>query len=201
MFKIIFFLIPLFLDAEFDNTSNGFGMDIGSSGSGFFLIRQYSNYDGNFAFNSEVRFYDIKAENETIIYDYYSGQYQAVSGKSLFMTPIFFGLNYYPFIGKIENNFSPFLTARSGFVLIFDGKDNGNFKNRWSDPTFESSIGGFIGCGIDFKYIRKSYISAMFGYEFLPSDPSEDSSKLTSNSNYTGISGILIHIAINRNLR
>ena len=171
MFNIIIFLIPFSLIAKLENVSNGFGLDIGSSGSGVFFVRQYSNNDEAFAYNFEARFYDIKADNETIVYDYYSRQYQSVGGKSLFMSPIFLGFNYYPFMGKIENNFSPFITARYGVVFIFDGKDYGSFLDRWSKPTFQQSTGGFVGLGIDFKYIRKSFISTIFGYEYLPPDP------------------------------
>ena len=197
MFNIIIFLIPFSLIAKLENVSNGFGLDIGSSGSGVFFVRQYSNNDRAFAYNFEARFYDIKAENETIVYDYYSRQYQSVGGKSLFMSPIFLGFNYYPFREKIENSFSPFIAARYGLVFILDGKDYGSFLDRWSEPTFEQSTGGFVGLGIDFKYIRKSFISTIFGYEYLPPDPVLSSNEdLESSLN----SGILIHISFNRYL-
>jgi hypothetical protein len=193
MFKSIIVFIPFILNAGYDNISNGFGLDIGSNGSGLFIVRQYSNNNKAFAFNFEMRFYDIKSQNETIVYDYYTRQYKAVSGKSLFMTPLFAGVNFYPFMGKIDNSFSPFLTTRFGPVLIIDGEDEGDFSERWSKPTFKSSIGSFFGLGIDFKYIQKSYISTIFGYEILPPDPSENKALRHS--------GILIHISFNRNLR
>ena len=190
--KLFVLIIPFILNAEFNNISNGFGLDIGSNGSGIFMVRQYSNNKA-FALNFELRFYDIKSQNETIVYDYYTRQYKAVSGKSLFMTPLFIGFNYYPFAGKIDNSFSPFLTARFGNVFILDGNDEGNFSERWSKPTFKNSFGSFLGVGIDFKYARKSFISTMFGYEFLPPDPSDN--------NPFNHSGILIHIAFNRNIK
>ena len=193
MLKSIIVFIPFILYAGYDNISNGFGLDIGSNGSGLFIVRQYSNNNKSFAFNFEIRLYDIKSQNETIVYDYYTGQYKAVSGKSLFMTPLFTGVNYYPFMGKIDNSFSPFITARFGPVFIIDGEDEGDFSERWSKPNFKSSIGSFFGLGVDFKYIQKSYISTMFGYELLPPDPSD--------SNVLRHSGILIHISFNRNLR
>ena len=193
MLTIIIFLIPFLLNAGFDNTSNGFGLDIGSNGSGLFIIRQYSNNNKAFAFNFEMRLYDIKSQNETIVYDYYTGQYKAVSGKSLFMTPLFTGVNFYPFMGEIDNSFSPFITTRFGPVFILDGKDEGDFSERWSKPTFKYSMGSFFGLGVDFKYIRESYISTMFGYELLPPDPSDNKALRHS--------GILIHISFNRNLK
>jgi len=194
MFKSIIFLIPFFLYAKFDNGSNGFGLDIGSNGSGIFFIRQYSNNNSTFAFNLEARFYDIKSKNETIVYDYYTGQYKSFSGKSLIMNPIFIGTNYYPFLDKIDNNFSPFLTVRYGIVFILDGNDDGIFSERWAKPKFNSSFGSFLGFGVDFKLVRKSYISTIFGYEFLPSDPSEGENAINN-------SGLLIHISFNRNIK
>ena len=101
--KLISFLFHVFLFGQFDQITNGFGLDIGSSGSGMFVTRHYFHASEKIALNSELRFYDIKAEEETIVYDYYTGQYKTVGGKSLFMIPVFFGTNYYPFVGKIEN--------------------------------------------------------------------------------------------------
>ncbi len=192
MLKSIIVIIPFILNAGYDNISNGFGLDIGSNGSGIFFVRQYSNNNKAFAFNFEMRLYDIKSQNETIVYDYYTRQYKAVSGKSLFMTPLFAGFNFHPFVGKIDNSFSPFLTTRFGPVFIIDGEDDGDFSKRWSKPNFDYSMGSFIGLGIDFKYIQKSFISTMFGYEFLPPDPSNNDPPIHS--------GILIHISFNRNL-
>ena len=121
--KIFFsFLFPVLLLGQFDQAFNGFGLDIGSSGSGMFITRQLTHTSEIYSLNGELRFYDIKADDETIVYDYYTGQYQSVGGKSLFMMPLLIGANYYPFTGKIENNFSPFITARAGAVLTVDGK-------------------------------------------------------------------------------
>ena len=87
------------LFADFNQIYNGFGLDIGTSGSGIFVTRQAIHDSENYSLNAEVRFYDIKASDETIVYNYYSGQYQTVGGKSLFMLPFFFGTNYYLFNG------------------------------------------------------------------------------------------------------
>ena len=99
----------------------------------------------------------------------------------------------HPFTGKIDNSFSPFLTARFGPVFILDGEDEGDFSERWSKPNFEYSMGSFLGLGIDFRYIQKSVLSTMIGYELLPPDPSDD--------NASRHSGILIHLSFNRNLK
>ena len=178
------------LFGDFNQFYNGFGLDIGTSGSGIFITRQAIHESGNYSFNGEIRFYDIKASDETIVYNYYSGQYQTVGGKSLFMLPFFFGANYYLFNGKIENNFSPFLTIRMGGVLSVDGDEQGSFRQRWSDPQTQLNPGGFLGAGIDFKMVGQTSVSVMIGLEILPLNQEFDGS-----DNY---SGRLIHISFNR---
>ena len=192
--KIFFsFLFPVLLLGQFDQAFNGFGLDIGSSGSGMFITRQLTHTSEIYSLNGELRFYDIKADDETIVYDYYTGQYQTVGGKSLFMMPLLIGANYYPFTGKIENNFSPFITARAGAVLTVDGKEFGTFSERWKNPDTQISPGGFIGIGIDLKMVGQSSVSTMVGLELLPLNEQAD-----GQNNY---SGFLIHLAFNRRPR
>ena len=192
--KIFFsFLFPVLLLGQFDQAFNGFGLDIGSSGSGMFITRQLTHTSEIYSLNGELRFYDIKADDETIVYDYYTGQYQSVGGKSLFMMPLLIGANYYPFTGKIENNFSPFITARVGAVLTVDGKEFGTFSERWKNPDTQISPGGFIGIGIDLKMVGQSSVSTMVGLELLPLNEQAD-----GQNNY---SGFLIHLSFNRRPR
>lgn len=192
--KIFFsFLFPVLLQGQFDQAFNGFGLDIGSSGSGMFITRQLTHTSEIYSLNGELRFYDIKADDETIVYDYYTGQYQSVGGKSLFMMPLLIGANYYPFTGKIENNFSPFITARAGAVLTVDGKEFGTFSERWKNPDTQISPGGFIGIGIDLKMVGQSSVSTMVGLELLPLNEQAD-----GQNNY---SGFLIHLSFNRRPR
>ncbi len=192
--KIFFsFLFPVLLLGQFDQAFNGFGLDIGSSGSGMFITRQLTHTSEIYSLNGELRFYDIKADDETIVYDYYTGQYQTVGGKSLFMMPLLIGANYYPFTGKIENNFSPFITARAGAVLTVDGKEFGTFSERWKNPDTQISPGGFIGIGIDLKMVGQSSVSTMVGLELLPLNEQAD-----GQNNY---SGFLIHLSFNRRPR
>ena len=103
-FLVVKILLNIFLCStlfsQFDQLYNGFGVDIGTSGSGIFLTRQAIHDSKYFSLNGEIRLYDIKASDETIVYDYYSGHYQTVGGKSLFMLPFFFGSNYYLFNGS-----------------------------------------------------------------------------------------------------
>ena len=189
--KLFFFaILSTLIYADLDKSYNGFGLDIGESGSGIFITRQGFYESGNFSLNGELRFYDIKASNETIVYDPFSGQYQSVGGKNLFMVPLFFGGNYYLFNGKIENNFSPFITCRVGGVLSVDGKEVGNIKEKWGNPDTQITPGGFFGFGIDFQMVGQTLISTMIGFEILPLYRDFD-----GLDNY---SGILIHISFNR---
>ncbi len=188
--KLISFLFHVFLFGQFDQITNGFGLDIGSSGSGMFVTRHYFHSSEKIALNSELRFYDIKAEEETIVYDYYTGQYKTVGGKSLFMIPVFFGTNYYPFVGKIENNFAPFIALKGGVVTTVDGREFGTFSERWKNPDVQYSPGGFVGVGIDFKIVGQSSVMAMVGVELLPLSQEADGEK--------DYSGFLIHLSFNR---
>ena len=190
MNKLLIFVFPVFLLGQFDQVTNGFGLDIGSSGSGMFIMRNYVHASERLALNGELRFYDIKAEDETIVYDYYTGQYKSVGGKSLVMLPVFVGGNYYPFVGKIENNFSPFIAIKGGVVTTVDGDEEGTFSKRWKNPDIQFSPGGFLGVGIDFKMIGQSFVMVMVGLEFLPLNKEADGQ--------TDYSGFLIHLSFNR---
>tara|TARA_B100001250_G_C19725094_1_gene755682 strand:- start:384 stop:965 length:582 start_codon:yes stop_codon:yes gene_type:complete len=193
MNKLLIFIFPIFLLGQFDQITNGFGLDIGSCGSGMFIIRNYVHASEKLAFNGELRFYDIKAEDETIVYDYYTRQYKSVGGKSLVMFPVFIGGNYYPFVGKIENNFSPFISIKGGVVTTVDGDEDGSFTKRWKKPDIQYNSGGFLGLGIDFKIVGQSSVMVMVGLEYLPLKKETD-----GKNNY---SGFLIHLSFNRSAK
>jgi len=190
MNKLLTFVFPVFLLGQFDQVTNGFGLDIGSSGSGMFIMRNYIHASEKLALNGEVRFYDIKADDETIVYDYYTGQYKSVGGKSLVMFPVFVGGNYYPFVGKIENNFSPFIAIKGGVVTTVNGEEFGGFYSRWENPDIQYTPGGFLGVGIDFKIVGQSFVMVMVGLEYLPLKKETDGKK--------DYSGFLIHLSFNR---
>lgn len=190
MIKVITVLFPVIMFGQFSSITNGIGVDIGASGSGVFFTRHMTHQSNKFGFNGEIRLYDIKSKEETIVYDYYTNQYKTVGGKSLFMIPAFVGGLYYPFAGKIANNFSPFISLKSGAIMTFDGKEVGTFSERWSDPAVQVSPGGFIGVGIDFKWVNQSSVKASIGMEILPLRQQAD--------NEIDYSGLLIHISFNR---
>jgi hypothetical protein len=162
-------------------------------------MRNYVHASEKLALNGELRFYDIKAEDEIIVYDYYTGQNKSLGGKSLVMLPVFVGGNYYPFVGKIENNFSPFIAIKGGMVTAVDGEEPGTldslgrvktFSERWKNPGIQYSPGGFLGVGIDFKIVGQSSVMVMVGYEYLPLKKETDGKK--------DYSGFLIHLSFNR---
>ena len=177
---------------KFDQHYYGFGLDIGSSGSGFFINGQTNYHTKIFSLNAEMRFYDIKDPNETPVYDPYYGSTRTIGGVSLVMVPVFIGGNYYPFIGKIENNFAPFIAFRIGSLFTFDGSEEGSFIERWENFDYQVSLGGFLGGGIDFNLYGQTTVSAMVGREILPLKDFAD-----GENDY---SGMLIHIAFNRRI-
>ena len=175
---------------QFDPTYYGFGLDIGSSGSGFFINGQMPHNSKKFSLNAEIRFYDIKDPNESMVYDPYYGTTRTIGGVSLVMLPIFIGSNYYPFVDKIQNNFAPFIAMRSGGLFTLNGAEEGSFKQRWKNIDTQFTLGGFFGYGIDFNMYGQTTLSPMVGYELLPLKYKADGAN--------DYSGMLIHIAFNR---
>ena len=190
LIHLLLYALPFFVFGQFTNSYKGFGLDIGTSGSGFFLTVSSLHDTEKISLNGEVRFYDIKAKDETVVYDYYSGRYQDVGGISLVMLPIYLGVNYYPFMGKIENNFSPFIGIKLGSILTIDGNEYGNFMDRWEKAKTQISPAAFLGFGIDFKLVGQTLVSAMVGKEIIKLKYKAD-----GNDDY---SGFLIHIAFKR---
>ncbi len=175
---------------QFEPAYYGFGLDIGSSGSGFFLNGHIPHNSKKISLNTELRFYDIKDPNESMVYDPYYGTTRTIGGISLIMLPVFIGANYYPFVNKIQNNFSPFTALRGGGLITLDGSEEGSFEDRWRNIDTQFTLAGFFGIGVDFKMYGQTTVSPMVGYEILPLKHKAD-----GENNY---SGMLIHIAFNR---
>ena len=174
---------------QFEPAYYGFGLDIGSSGSGFFEWTDPAQFK-KLSVNAELRFYDIKDPNESMVYDPYYGTTRTIGGISLIMLPIFVGGNYYPFVDKIQNNFSPFIALRGGGLFTLNGAEEGPFKDRWNNVDVQFTLGGFSGIGVEFKMYGRTTISPMVGYEMLPLKYKADGK--------IDYSGMLIHIAFNR---
>jgi len=189
---IIHFLVfPILLLGQFSKTQYGLGLDIGSSGSGIFFNHMWTNTTETMSLITEFRFFDVKGDEETIVYDYWTNQYSTVGGQNLVLLPMLAGVNYYPFAGKIANNFSPFVTLRGGPIFTIDGEETGdNFMERWSNSQTHWSPGGFIGGGVEFKWVNLSSVILHIGVDILPLSQTADGRK--------DYSGMLIHIAFNR---
>ena len=72
---------------------------------------------------ADLRFYDIRAD-EYPIYDPFYNQYKIIGEKNIIMLPLYFKLNYYPFQGKIANNFEPYILFSFGSMISIDGDEN-----------------------------------------------------------------------------
>ena len=76
-------------------------------------------------------------------------------------------------------------------IFTIDGKETrGNFHERWSESQTHWSFGGFIGLGLEFKWVNLSSVILHVGADILPL-----SQKADDKDDY---SGMLIHIAFNR---
>ena len=188
---LLFVLLSCYIFGNISNTRYGPGLDIGSKGSGVFFNYLVGNNQKNLDLLCELRYFDIKGETESIVYDYWTNQYVTISGQNLILIPILVGVNYHPFAGQIANNFSPFITIRGGTNLAIDGKEgDGSYKQKWSKAKTHWSMAGFIGVGIEFRWYNQSSIALHIGSDIL-----KLSQKADEKDDY---SGLLIHISFNK---
>jgi hypothetical protein len=162
--------------------SKGFGFDTGTYGSGL-TFDWFWAVKGNYQAGVEGRFFDIKNEGEFPVYDYYSGSYRNVDDRAMFMLPFFGVVKYFPFEGKIANNFSPFFGLKAGTILTIDGNElEHSFTKRWRKaPTFFTA-GGQVYGGIDFRYQGGTIISGSVGFDVFPLDR-----KVDGRQDYSGM--------------
>jgi hypothetical protein len=173
------------------NTRFGAGLDVGSRGSGIFLNYLYGNNKKNFDIIGEVRYFDIKGETESIVYDNWTNQYITISGQNLLFIPALVGFNYHPFAGKIANNFSPFVTIRGGLNLSIDGREgDGSYKKIWRKAETQWSPIAFFGGGVEFRWYNQSSVALHIGADIIKLKKEADQKK--------DYSGLLIHISFNR---
>ena len=164
----LIFIIVNFIFSTSSNNRVGAGLDIGSKGSGIFFNYLSGNNKKNFDFVGELRYFDIKGETESIVYDYWAREYVTISGQNLLFIPVLVGFNYHPFAGQIANNFSPFITIRGGLNLTIDGKEgNGNYNEIWRKAKTQWSSVGFIGGGIEFRWYNQSSVALHIGSDII----------------------------------
>ena len=169
----ILFLLNLFspIHSQF---KRGLGFGTGTWGSGFHFSGEWQLDDDKY-YGFEIRFIDIKNEEELPVYNPYTGNSFNVGDKALIMFPIYAKIRYLPFEGKIANNFSPFIELKLGpnFAIEGDG-DARRFADRWKGDQSLTSYGGQIVMGAAFLQMSGAVISPSIGYEFLPFGQSID---------------------------
>ena len=146
----------------------GFGLDVGENGSGIFFNRTWSKSE-ELCFISEIRIFDVKHPDEIIIQDYYTNRSYKFNDINLLLLPLFSGVKYFPFVGKIANNFSPFLSVKAGPILTLDGAESGTFKEKWNtNLDYYFTLGGYFGVGADLWTSNRTILSIRVGYDILP---------------------------------
>ena len=169
----ILFLLNLFspIHSQF---KRGLGFGTGTWGSGFQFSGEWQLDDDKY-YGFEIRFIDIKNEEELPVYNPYTGNSFNVGDKALIMFPIYAKIRYLPFEGKIANNFSPFIELKLGPNFAIDGDgDARRFADRWKGAPSHTSYGGQIVMGAAFLQMSGAVISPSIGYEFLPFGQSID---------------------------
>ena len=161
---------------------SGFGLDVGESGSGLSYNRTWFK-NKKLYFIGELRIFDAKHPDEIIMQDYYTGRAYKFNNINLLLLPLFSGFKYYPFVGKIANNFSPFLSMKFGPIIILDGSESGSFKQKWHDNVqYHYSWGGFIGLGADVITSNNAILTVKVGYDELPMPQEIDGRKKYSGA-------------------
>ena len=161
---------------------SGFGLDVGERGSGIFFNRTWSKSE-ELCFISEIRIFDVKHPDEIIIQDYYTGRGYKFNDINLMLLPMFLGSKYYPFVGKIADNFSPFVSAKAGPILALDGAESGTFREKWNtNLDYYFTLGGYFGVGADLLTSNSTILSIRVGYDILPMK-----GKIDGNDQYNGM--------------
>jgi hypothetical protein len=158
------------------------GLDIGTEGSGIFVAYSYRPSD-SFGYGVEMRFFDLRATDEIVVYDYYTGTYKTKNQISLVMLPLLANVTYFPFEGKIANNFSPFFRLKGGPVIVLDGdEDIKNYFDRWGKPKTHVTLGGNVGIGALFRMPGNISFAVGLGYDiFLMPE------KIDGKKDYSGL--------------
>ena len=191
MKKLIFIIVLIALGfGQMSSTKHGVGLNVGDRGAGIFYHRHIKSYD-NIKLGATIRWLDVRPPEEIPSYNYYTGQYENKNTISLAIFPLFGVLNYYPFEGKIANNFSPYISTKLGPVLVLNADANvKSFFERWFNANSKFTYGGNIAVGVEFRQPGKVHYSVEFSYDLIPlSSPI---------SNYNDLNGTVLSFAIHR---
>ena len=124
MKRLVFIIIIISLGyGQISSTKHGIGLNIGDRGAGIFYHRSFKSYE-NIKLGTTIRWLDIRPPEEIPIWNYNRQRYDIKNTVSLAMFPLFGTINYYPFEGKIANNFSPYISTKLGPVLVLDADED-----------------------------------------------------------------------------
>ena len=191
MKRLIFIITIISLGfGQISSAKRGGGLNVGDRGAGIFYHRNVKNFD-NIKLGATIRWFDIRPPEEIPSYNYYTGQYENKNTISLAIFPLFGTINFYPFEGKIANNFSPYISAKLGPILVLDADANiKSFSERWFNADSKFTYGGNFGVGIEFRQPGRLHYSVEFSYDLIPlSSPI---------ANYSNLNGTVLSFSIHR---
>ena len=166
--SVIILSLILFSSVYGKNWQNSFGVVAGNSGSGI-SYQKSTKIKSYIALGVHAKLYDIKDDNEFVVYNYYINDYEKTSEKYLVLIPMFGFINYYPFEGKIENNIAPFITIQSGPLFTLDANEfNDKFFDRWQKAGTYWTLGGHFGIGVDILMQGGSQVTVSAGNDIYP---------------------------------
>ncbi len=159
-------LIAISYGLHSQEKSNNINFIIGNNGYGFgYESERFLKND--LSIGADLRFYDMRAD-EYPVYDPFYNQYKIIGEKNIVMIPLYFRVNYYPFEGKIANNFQPYMLFSIGSMISIDGDENiKSFSKRWSEADTQFNPGGSIGIGINVNANNTNSLSFGLGYDYL----------------------------------
>ena len=191
MKRLAFIIIVITIGyGQISSAKNGVGLNVGDRGAGIFYHRNIKSYNV-FKLGATIRWLDIRPPEEIPTYNYYTGRYENKNTVSLAIFPLFGTINFYPFEGKIANNFSPYISAKFGLVLVLDADATVNsFSDRWFNADSKFTYGGNIGIGVEFRQPGKYHYSVDFSYDLIPLNNSID--------NYSNLNGTVLSFSIHR---
>lgn len=175
---------------QINSTKHGVGLNVGDRGAGIFYHRHIKSYE-NIKLGVTIRWLDIRPAEEIPIWNRFTQRYENINTVSLAIFPLFGTINYYPFEGKIANNFSPYISAKLGPVLVLDADENiESFSKRWFNTNSNLTYGGNIAVGVEFRQPGKVHYSIEFSYDLIPLSNTID--------NYNNLNGTVLSFSIHR---
>ena len=191
MKRLAFIIIVITLGyGQISSAKQGVGLNIGDRGAGIFYHRNIKSYNV-FKLGATIRWLDIRPPEEIPAYNYYTGRYENKNTVSLAIFPLFGTINFYPFEGKIANNFSPYISTKFGLVLVLDADATVNsFSDRWFNADSKFTYGGNIGIGVEFRQPGKFHYSIEFTYDLIPLSSTID--------DYSNLNGTVLSFSIHR---